>query len=80
MHAQREERFAKNRQRLNTKGFKHKFPDESKQPRQLKDILNYYKMATKADDLIKLMKGEACSENLINLYFKILEKINFMMQ
>lgn len=37
-------------------------------------------MAIKADDLVKLMKGEACSENLVNLYFKILEKINFMMQ
>lgn len=42
MQAQREERFAKNRQRLNTKSFKLKFPDDSKQPRQLRDILKYF--------------------------------------
>lgn len=76
--AQREIRFAKNRKRLSNK-FKIKYPDPTKQPRQLFDIFNFYKQAIKAEDLVRLIKGEAVSENLINLYFKILEKINFVL-
>ena len=75
---QRARRFEDNRKRLN-KGFKFQFPDESKQPRQLRDIFNYYKKAVKPEDLVKLSKGEEVSENLINLYFKVLEKINFVL-
>ena len=75
---QRSRRFEDNRKRLN-KGFKFSFPDESKQPRQLKDIFNYYKKAIKPEDLVKLSKGEEVTENLINLYFKVLEKINFVL-
>lgn len=54
-------------------------PDEKKQPRNLLDIFNYFKQKVKSEDLIKLSKGEEVGENLINLYFKILEKINFVL-
>ena len=32
-----------------------------------------------ADDLISLNDGEANEERLVNVYFKILEKINFFL-
>ena len=30
-------------------------------------------------DLVALQEGETCEENLINVYFKILEKINLVL-
>jgi len=45
----------------------------------LLDIFNFFKQKIKAEDLVKLSKGEEVSENLINLYFKIMEKINFVL-
>lgn len=48
-------------------------------PRNLLDIFKYYKQKIKPQDLIKLSKSEMVGENLINLYFKILEKINFVL-
>jgi hypothetical protein len=75
---QRAARFEANRRRV-AKGFKMSFPDESGQPRSLKDIFNYYKKAIKPEALVQLSKGESVSEHLINLYFKILEKVNFVL-
>ena len=45
----------------------------------MRDIFNYYKKAITPADLVKLSKGEEVGENVINLYFKILEKINFVL-
>lgn len=78
MIKQRAKRFEDNRRRLQ-KSFKMQFPEEQNQPRQMRDIFNYFKKAIKPDDLVKLSKGEEVGENLINLYFKILEKINFVL-
>lgn len=55
------------------------FPSESEMPRSLKDVFTYFKKAIKPEDLVKLSKGEAVSENVLNLYYKILEKINFVL-
>lgn len=43
------------------------------------DIFKYYKQKINPEDLVRLSKGEMIGENLINLYFKILEKINFVL-
>ena len=51
----------------------------SKFPGHLREIFEFYKSTIRADDLVLLQKGEISSENLINLYFKILEKINFVL-
>jgi hypothetical protein len=47
-----------------------------KEPRPfLREIFAYLRRIT-GDDLLALKRGEKVSENLINLYFRILEKIN----
>jgi len=78
MTKQREKRFQKNRERL-SKRFKLEIKSSKGQKKKLQEIFTYYKQAIRAEDLVKLMKGEAVNENLINLYFKILEKINFVL-
>lgn len=66
---------------LSPNGFKLKFPaNMSKFPTHLREIFEYFKQIIKADDLVLLQKGEISDENLINLYFKVLEKINFVLQ
>lgn len=76
MIRQRQVRFESNRKRL-SKGLKMKFPAEASQPRALRDIFTTFKQVIKPEDLIRLSRGEEVTEGLINLYFKILEKINF---
>lgn len=41
----------------------------------LREIYAYFKRIT-GDDILALKRGELVSENLINLYFRILEKVN----
>ena len=35
--------------------------------------------AISGGDLVALQEGETCEENLINVYFKILEKVNLVL-
>jgi len=78
----REERFRENEETLlSNNGFKLKFPaNMHKFPTHLREIFEFYKQTIRGEDLILLQKGEISSENIINLYFKILEKINFVLQ
>ena len=66
-------RFKKNVERVK-KGFNHKIKHATPKS-ALRDIFAYLKRID-GDDLLRLLKGEKVSENLINLYFRILEKIN----
>ena len=78
----REERFQKNRDTLmSNDGFKLKFPQNmSKFPPHLREIFEFYKTTVSADDLIALQEGTIATANIVNLYFKILEKINLVLQ
>ena len=69
----RKKRFKKNADRLKS-GFALRLM--KKEPRPfLREIFAYLRRIT-GDDLLALKRGEKVSENLINLYFRILEKIN----
>ena len=59
-----------------------KFPSDAtlkKLKPPVREILQFYKQTIRAEDLIALAKGTLYSENLINCYFKILEKINLVL-
>ena len=45
----------------------------------IKEVFTYLKNAVNPGDLVALQEGETCEESLINVYFKILEKINLVL-
>ena len=47
-------------------------------PYQLREIFDYMKATMKKSELIGLLKGTVFSEKIINMYFKILEKMNLV--
>ena len=52
-------------------------PDTSEYPLNIKEIFKFIEAeGISADDLVELQEGETSSQSLINVYFKILEKIN----
>lgn len=77
----REDRFEQNKETLLCNdGFKLKFPQNmSKFPPHLREIFEFYKTTVSADDLIALQEGTIATANIVNLYFKILEKINLVL-
>lgn len=48
-------------------------------PSHIKEVFTFLKNAINPGDLVALQEGETCEENLINVYFKILEKINLVL-
>jgi len=83
MLAKRDKRFGENRsQLLDPEGFEMTTPQEnekSKKSGHVNEILKYLKHAVNAGDLVGLVNGETSEESLINVYMKILEKINLVL-
>ena len=56
------------------------FPENYAQryPFQLREIFEYFQAVIRKKDLIQFAKGKLYSEKIINLFFKILEKMNLV--
>ena len=74
----REKRFSENRNTIKNQ-FKLRKNNVEKKPRMLRDIYMHFDKRIHTEDIVKLLKGKQISEHLINVYFKILEKINFVL-
>lgn len=48
-------------------------------PTHIREVFQFIINQITASDLIALLEGETCEESLINVYFKILEKINLVL-
>jgi hypothetical protein len=59
---------------------KLEFPDYNSYPYHVREIFEYFKAIVHKDDLLDFAKGKLYRENIINVYFKILEKINLIRQ
>lgn len=72
----------KARQRENLKLLKSgaplRVPDCNKYPLLVREIFEYYKGVVNDQDLRDFADGTFYKENLINLYFKILEKMSLV--
>lgn len=84
MLAKRDKRFGENRsQLLDPEGFEMPTPMENEKSKKtsghVNEILKYLKHAVNAGDLVGLVNGETSEESLINVYMKILEKINLVL-
>lgn len=44
----------------------------------MREIFEYFKALIPKNDLLEFAKGKLFRENIINVYFKILEKINLV--
>jgi len=62
------------------KGLKNdiEFPDFNSYPYHVKEIFQYFRPLIKKDDLQKFFDGTLLKQNILNVYFKILEKINLV--
>ena len=49
------------------------------QPTHLKEVFKYLRNTLTPGDLVALQEGETSEESLINVYYKILEKINLVL-
>jgi len=45
----------------------------------IKEIFELFRITIKTEDIIALFNGTFLSENLVNLYFKILDKMNMVL-
>lgn len=79
--AKREKRFAKNRELLlDPDGFEIPFPKTMYEyPTHIREVFQFIQNAITAGDLVALQEGETSEESLINVYFKVLEKINLVL-
>ena len=76
----RNERFVRNKRLINSnKGFKINLPNFKNFKPHLKEIFELIRANLKAEDVKALLDGTLNSESFINLYFKILEKINLVL-
>ena len=57
-----------------------KFPDYNSYPYHVREIYEYFKALVPRDDLYEFGRGTLFKENIVNLYLKILEKANLVMQ
>ena len=48
-------------------------------PSHIREVLQFMLSVVTAGDLVALQEGETCEESLINVYFKVLEKINMVL-
>ena len=79
--ASREKRFKDNRAVLNDPdGFEMPMPQSiDKYPMHLKEVFKYLQNTISSLSLVDLEAGVTSDESLINVYFKILEKINLVL-
>lgn len=56
------------------------FPDYNSYPYHLRELFEYYKALIHRDDLLDFAKGTLFKENIVNVYFKMLEKVGFVLQ
>lgn len=77
----REKRFVNNRSLLlDPNGFEMPFPKAVDQlPTHMREVFQFLQKAVTAGDLVALQEGETSEESLVNVYFKILEKINLVL-
>lgn len=78
----REKRFKQNeRLLLDRDGFQLDFCSQLESyPTHVREVLQFLQQTITGEDLVELQQGDARSPNLINFYYKILEKINFVLQ
>lgn len=77
--SKRQARFKRNQEFLKS-SFDLRFPDYSRYPYQVREIFEYFKGLIHKEDLQKFNRGQLFKENIINVYFKILEKMHQVMQ
>lgn len=56
------------------------FPDEANQPYHVREIFNYMKAVLPKEDILAFHQGTLYTEGLINVYLRILEKANLVLQ
>lgn len=76
--ASRNDRFRRNQKIvLDKRGFQLTFPKKIDNfPLFMKEIFTIFEKSIRADDIIQLLNGTLYSEDVLNLFFKILERIN----
>jgi hypothetical protein len=52
------------------------FPDYNGYPYNVREVFEYFKALIPKSDLVAFSKGTLFKENIINVYFKILEKVS----
>lgn len=76
----RQDRFKRNRKVVqSSKGFKITFPAYKSFSPHIREIFELFRQTLKAEDIKALQDGTLFSEQFINLYFKILEKMNLVL-
>lgn len=71
--------FKKNLDILTSKTKEITFPKYKEYPQHLKEIFQYFEaLMPKKTDLAEFAQGILFKESIINVYFKILEKINLL--
>ena len=61
-------------------GYEMPEPDITEFPTNIREVFKLLQNTINKDDLISLQTGENGEERLINVYFKILEKVNKVLQ
>ena len=56
------------------------FPDYNAYPYHVREMFEYFKAFLPKEDLIDFSKGTLFKENVINVYFKMLEKASLVVQ
>ena len=77
----REKRFIENRTLLlDPSGFNMPFPTSLEQyPNHMKEIFKSIQLEISSDDIVALQEGETSDESIINVYFKVLQKVNLVL-
>ena len=57
---------------------KLEFPDYNSYPYHVREVFEYFKGFIHREDLLEFAKASYFREDIINLYFKILEKVNLL--
>lgn len=77
-----QERFRKNEKFLKTGNIDSPLPFpknlEENYPYQLREIFEYFQAIIKRRELLAFCNGTLFSEKIINMYFKVLEKMNLV--
>lgn len=76
----RNKRFDSNRKALENEDFEMRYPANLEPyPHHLREVFKHMQQTISADDLMALQEGQTSDECIINVYFKILEKINMVL-
>ena len=76
----RQSRFKKNEKRIkSSSGFQIILPDSKTFSTHVREIFELFKHTFSADEIKALWGGTLFSEKFLNLYFKILEKMNLVL-